>query len=167
MPAFQVIYELYSQAMYHTSLRILNSSTDAEDILQESFLTAFNSLDTLKDNRAFPGWMKRIVINKSLSSIKREKTTWVELEHNYPHEQPEEILDEEIYQSRLNAVRFEFGQLAEPQRIVISLHVFEDLGFEEIGQLLGMPSATARSHYARGRQKISNKINQLFYGGSF
>jgi RNA polymerase sigma factor (sigma-70 family) len=167
MTAFQLIYEQYSQAMYHTSLRIINCSTDAEDVLQESFLTAFNSLENLKDHRAFPGWLKRIVINKSLSFLKREKTTWVELEHNYPGVQPEEILDEEVYQFRLDAVRFELGQLPENQRIVISLHVFEDLGFEEIGKLLDMPSATARSHYARGRQKISNKINQLFYGGSF
>jgi RNA polymerase sigma factor (sigma-70 family) len=167
MPAFQLIYEQYCQAMYHTSLRIINCSTDTEDVLQESFLTAFNSLEMLKDNQAFPGWLKRIVINKSLSFLKRQKTTWIELEHTYLQVQPEEILDEEVYQMRLDAVRFELGQLPESQRIVISLHVFEDLGFEEIGKLLDIPSATARSHYARGRQKISNKINQLFYGGSF
>jgi len=165
MPAFQLIYDQYSQAMYHTSLRIVNCSTDAEDVLQESFLTAFNTLKTLKDSQAFPGWLKKIVINKSLSYIKREKTNWVELEHTYKHDQQDEILDEEIYQIRLNAVRFELGQLPDSQRIIISLHVFEDLGFEQIGELLGMPSSTARSHYARGRQKVSKKINHLFYGG--
>src|SRR5687768_1521061 len=115
MPAFQLIYEQYCQAMYHTSLRIVNSKTDAEDILQESFLTAFNSLENLKDNRAFPAWLKRLVINKSLSYIKKQKTTWVELEHSYHHAQPDEILDEEVYQVKLDAVRFELGQLPEKQ----------------------------------------------------
>ena len=165
MAAFQLVYEQYCQAMYHTCLRIVNNQPDAEDVLQESFLAAFQSLKSLKDTRAFPGWLKKIVINQSITYVKKQQA--IRLAHGPGQEfgYGEEMPDEESYLMKLDAVRSELDQLPANQRIVISLHVFEDLSFEEIGKLLDMPSATARSHYARGRLKISKKINSLCHGG--
>ena len=57
------IYNRYYKAMYNTSLRIVRDSYKAEDIMQESFLTAFSKLETLKDKSVFGSWLKRIVVN--------------------------------------------------------------------------------------------------------
>ena len=58
------IYKLYYKAMYNTSQRIVNNMQDAEDIMQESFLSAFSKLDTYEGNVSFGSWLKKIVINK-------------------------------------------------------------------------------------------------------
>ncbi len=65
------IYKLYYKAMYNTSFRILKDSFEAEDVMQESFLVAFTKLGTFKGDVAFGAWLKRIVINKSITQIRK------------------------------------------------------------------------------------------------
>jgi RNA polymerase sigma factor (sigma-70 family) len=67
------IYKLYYKAMYNTSLRIVNDTAEAEDIMQESFLDAFRRLDSYTGEGSFGSWLKRIVINNSLDAIRRNK----------------------------------------------------------------------------------------------
>ena len=67
------IYKLYYKAMYNTSVRIMNNSADAEDVMQESFLDAFRKIDQYTGSGSFGGWLKRIVVNNSLDAIKRSK----------------------------------------------------------------------------------------------
>ena len=65
------LYNAYYKAMYNTAHRILKDSFEAEDIMQEAFLTAFTKLDMYKGEVAFGAWLKRIVINKSLTQLKK------------------------------------------------------------------------------------------------
>ena len=67
------IYQLYYKAMYNTSLRIVNDSAEAEDIMQESVLDAFQRLDTYTGERTFGSWLKRIVINRSLDYLRKHQ----------------------------------------------------------------------------------------------
>ena len=65
------IYKQYYKAMYNTALRIVNDSFEAEDIMQESFLAAFTKLHTFSENVTFGAWLKKIVINNSLTALKK------------------------------------------------------------------------------------------------
>ena len=65
------IYKKYYKAMYNTSFRILKDEFEAEDIMQEAFLTAFTKLDMFKGEVTFGAWLKRIVINKSITQLKK------------------------------------------------------------------------------------------------
>lgn len=69
------VYENYSKAMYNTSLRIVKDTFDAEDIMQESFITAFAMINDLKDISTFGAWLKRIVINNSLTFLRQHQPT--------------------------------------------------------------------------------------------
>ena len=60
------VYNRYYKAMYNTAVRIVKDSFEAEDIMQDSFLTAFTKLDSLKEAVTFGSWLKRIVINNSI-----------------------------------------------------------------------------------------------------
>ena len=60
------LYKNYYKAMYNTAFRILKDEFEAEDMMQEAFLTAFTKLDTFSGKVAFGAWLKRIVVNKSL-----------------------------------------------------------------------------------------------------
>jgi len=74
------IYKLYYKAMYNTSLRIVNDTMEAEDIMQESFLSAFEKIETYSGTVSFGAWLKKIVINRSLDSLSRRKAIFEEIE---------------------------------------------------------------------------------------
>ena len=67
------IYKLYYKAMYNTSHRIVNNVQDAEDIMQESFLSAFEKIDSYEGNVSFGSWLKKIAANKSLDHLRKNK----------------------------------------------------------------------------------------------
>ena len=60
------IYNLYYKAMYNTAFRIMKDSAEAEDIMQEAFLTAFQRIENYKGDASFGAWLKRIVVNKAI-----------------------------------------------------------------------------------------------------
>jgi RNA polymerase sigma factor (sigma-70 family) len=67
------IYKMYYKAMYNTSLRIVYNSKSAEDIMQESFISSFEKIETYSGTVSFEAWLKKIVINRSLDSIQKER----------------------------------------------------------------------------------------------
>ena len=74
------IYKLYYKAMYNTSLRIVNDTMEAEDIMQESFLSAFEKIETYSGTVSFGAWLKKIVINRSLDTLSRRKAIFEDIE---------------------------------------------------------------------------------------
>jgi len=147
--------------MYHTCLRIVTHAADAEDILQDAFLEAFTTLSRLKNKDAFAGWIKRIVINKSINFIKRKKEAWLQLDaEDADYMQDGGMVDEQEFHLQVEAIKEALAQLPVKYRTVINLHVFEKLGFEEIAVLMETPSATVRSQYLRGKQKILTMISK-------
>jgi len=66
------IYKLYYKAMYNTAFRIVNDSFEAEDVMQESFLSAFTKLDSFSEQVTFGAWLKKIVINKSITALRKK-----------------------------------------------------------------------------------------------
>src|SRR4030042_4960656 len=67
------VYRLYFKAMYNTALRIVSQPAEAEDIMQEAFLSAFSKIETVKGPVSFGAWLKRIVINKSIDALRQRK----------------------------------------------------------------------------------------------
>jgi len=66
------IYKLYYKAMYNTSLRIVNNTVEAEDIMQEAFLSAFEKIGTYSGTVSFGAWLKKIVQNRSLDVLSKK-----------------------------------------------------------------------------------------------
>ncbi|MDO7581782.1 MAG: sigma-70 family RNA polymerase sigma factor [Flavobacteriaceae bacterium] len=73
MQAQMEVYERYHQAMFATALKIVHNKMDAEDIMQESFLIAFNRIDQYKGENNFGGWLKKIIIRKSIQHHRDQK----------------------------------------------------------------------------------------------
>jgi len=74
------IYKLYYKAMFNTSLRIVTDTMEAEDIMQESFLSAFEKIETYSGTVSFGAWLKKIVINRSLDALSRKKAIFEDIE---------------------------------------------------------------------------------------
>jgi RNA polymerase sigma factor (sigma-70 family) len=149
------LYKLYARAMYNICYRIMNSKEEAEDMLQESFTEAFLKLDTFRYESAFGVWLKRIVINKCINSLKRKKAELV-LTDNLPDNnginEGEDIPD--TISLKVRDVQNAMDKLPQGYRVIFSLYLLEGYDHSEIAQILGVSESTSKSQYSRAKQKI-------------
>lgn len=149
--AFYELYNLYSKAMFNIALRILNNAADAEEVLQDSFLKAFDKIASYDPKYAFGVWLKRIVINGSLDVLKKRKIVLVSLEEiQYARE---DDVDDEISYNVENIKKC-VALLPDGYRTILSLYVFEDQSHKEIAELLGISEGTSKSQYNRAKKKL-------------
>ncbi|MFC2107602.1 RNA polymerase sigma factor [Bacteroidota bacterium] len=155
------IYKLYYKAMYNTSLRIIGNRTDAEDIMQESFLDAFRKIDTYNEESSFGAWLKRIVINKSIDALKKSQDfkeiieNEDQISNNLFDEDPVEILSWKV-----ENIRQAIENLSDRYRVILSLYLLEGYDHEEISLILDMKHGAVRTKYSRARQKLLQEIKK-------
>src|SRR5450432_2459775 len=155
------LYEKYAKAMYNTSLRIVNHTADAEDVLQESFCDAFAAIGSFGYKSTFGAWLKRIVINKSINALRKRKMDIIDIEKTNVVQMPEEEnYDEEAMKFKVEEIKKAVKDLPNGYRTVLSLHLFEGYDQEEIAEILQISHATVRTQYMRAKQKLLILIKQ-------
>lgn len=156
------IYELYYKAMYNTSLRIVKNTDVAEDIMQESFLSAFNKIDTYKENVSFGAWLKKIVINKSLDHVKKEKNFETISIDEFGNDIKDDDfkIDYEGQKKQIENIVSGINTLPDSYRVILSLYLLEGYDHEEIGEILNITSSTSRSQLTRGKRKLLETLKQ-------
>lgn len=154
------IYSLYYKAMYNTSLRIVNNTFEAEDIMQEAFLKAFNNLNQFKAEVSFGVWLKKIVVNLSLDSLRKKKTFFESLHNQEVEDLYEEEMEDEV-EYKMEDIRSEINKLPDGYRIVLSLYLLEGYDHEEIGEILHISTSTSRSQYTRSRKKLAENLKKI------
>jgi len=147
--------------MYNTSFRIVANPAEAEDVMQEAFLSVFEKIDTYSGKVSFGAWLKRIVVNESLDFLRRKKNRFVPGEETGADVAAENNdYDFEEEKLKIELVRKCIEQLPEGYRIVLSLHLLEGYDHMEIAEIMQITSSTARSQYARARQKLLEIIKK-------
>jgi RNA polymerase sigma factor (sigma-70 family) len=159
--AFSAIYQKYAKAMYNTSLRIVNHTGDAEDVLQEAFTDAFRSLEDFHYKSTFGAWIKRIVINKSINQLRKRKMDLIDIEKtNVGHLPEEDGPDEQEIRFKVEEIKRAVTLLPNGYRTVLTLYLFEGYDQEEIADILQVSHATVRTQYMRAKQKLLQYIKQ-------
>ena len=147
------IYKQYYKAMFNTALRIVNDSFEAEDIMQDSFLSAFTKLDSFSREVTFGAWLKRIVINNSLTALKKNnRIEKVSLEKITI----KEVEDEIQYYSFLSSgeILNKVSQLKNNYKVAITLNLIEGYDYEEIAQIMDISYENSRTTVSRAKQKL-------------
>jgi RNA polymerase sigma-70 factor (ECF subfamily) len=152
------LYKLYYKAMYNTCYRIVLDEMEAEDIMQEAFLKAFDKLDTYSGKVSFGAWLKRIVINHSLDQIKKKKIDFKELDNNGHEPKEEEEENEDDIKEQIEEIKEAINQLPDGYRIVLSLYLLEGYDHDEIGEILNISGSTSRSQYTRAKNKLKEQL---------
>jgi RNA polymerase sigma-70 factor (ECF subfamily) len=156
------IYKLYYKAMYNTSLRIVNDTMEAEDIMQESFLSAFEKIDTYSGTVSFGAWLKKIVINRSLDTLSRRKAIFEDIDSHISirDDSSEDILRKEELDVRVEEVKEAINKLPDGYRIILSLYLLEGYDHDEIAEILSISSSTSRSQLSRAKQKLLGELRR-------
>ena len=155
--AQMTLYKKYVRAMYQVSRNIIKEEMRAEEAMQDAFLAAFERLDEFKGEVTFGAWLKKIVINKSLDYLKKDKmydksSSSDDLELM----EPEEEID---LTEKIESVKKAMNELPENYRIILSLYYLEGYDYEEISEILDVSYANSRVMLNRAKNKLVTLLN--------
>ena len=145
--------------MFNTALRIVNKTADAEDVLQDSFTDAFMQLSSFENKSTFGAWLKQIVVFKSITLLKKQRMSFVDMEKAEDLPDENEIDEADIWYT-VDMIKQTIQQLTDGYRTVLSLYLFEGYDHEEISEILGVAQSTVRTQYIRAKQKLLNLLKK-------
>jgi len=156
--AYSLIIDSHKDRGFNLAFRISGNREDAEEILQDSFLKAFNSLKGFRMKSSFSTWFYRIVYNTAVSRVRSRKNSPLSLEE-FPADyvdfftkgQTQEDTEREYRESLIN---FALQKISEEERALITLHYYEDLDIREISDITGISSTNIKVRLFRARQKM-------------
>ena len=156
------LYEKYCDGMFCVVMRFLKNSDDAEDVLQESFIKAFQKIDQYKGEVTFGAWLKKIVVNKCIDFLKAKRNVHVPLEENLMHVVEDDDWKVDIGIT-IEEVRSVIEMLSEKYRYVLMLFLIEGYDHSEISQILDIPETTCRTRLLRGKGFLKEKLIKKKY----
>lgn len=146
--------------MFAICLKYSKSYEDAEDTLQDSFLTIFSKINQFRDKGSFEGWIKRITINIAIEKY-RKKTPLRIIKEEIIEDHEDDIM---INENSLNVdfLLNSIQQLPDRYRLVFNLYVLDDFSHKEIATLLEISEGTSKSNLSRARKILKQKVEKHY-----
>lgn len=156
------LYKQYCDGMFCVAMRFLKNADDAEDVIQEAFIKAFQRIHQFKGDVTFGAWLKRIVINKSIDFLKAKKQKLVELDESYMHIEADEdwSIEEGI---SLAEVKNAIESLPEKYKYVVMMFLMEGFDHSEISQVLEITESACRTRLLRGKGFLKELLKNKRY----
>ena len=158
------LYQSYADAMYNVACRIVRNEADAQDVLQNAFIEVYRNLDQYRYQSTPGAWIKKIVVNKSLTFLKKKNKN---VFSNLEIEDVKQIEESDSMPSpvlEIHKVKSAIDELPDGYRTVLNLYIIEGYDHGEISQILGISEATSKSQYSRAKKKLRTILskNELF-----
>lgn len=147
--------------MYNVGFRIVNNTEEAEDVLQDAFISAFNNLGSYRGDSTFGAWLKRIVINKAINYLNKRRPERMPEDERFDVKEEEEVDVLEGFPFTVEKVRAAIEALPDGYRSVLSLYLLEGYDHGEIAEILGITESTSKSQFNRAKKKLK----ELLEGG--
>jgi RNA polymerase sigma-70 factor (ECF subfamily) len=156
--AYGELITRYETGVFNVCYRILHERGEAEDLAQESFMRAYDRLDTFDLEREFGPWIRRVAANLCLNHLEsRHNTTEIMEELDADESQrPETVI--EVHE-RSEKIRQALASLPAHYRVVIELRHYQEMSYGEIAAELNIPLSDVKSHLFRARKILAEKIH--------
>jgi RNA polymerase sigma-70 factor (ECF subfamily) len=151
------LYNLYAGKLLAVSRRYTKSIEDAEEVLSNAFIKAFQNIDSFKGEGALEGWLRKIVVRESLNFIRYQKNIFVELED-------ERFGDKQAYQpdqAEVERLLSLIDELPLGYKTVFNLYAIEGYSHKEIAEMLDISENTSKSQLSKARSHLQRKLNFL------
>ena len=172
--AFREIVLRYQRPVHGLLVRMVRDPSLAEDLAQEVFLKAFRALESFDPERKFSSWLFKIAHNTAIDQLRRKQLATVPLESpdedkpdplallpDQKGESPDRALDR---QNLAQAIQAAVGRLRVEYREVVILRFQQDLSYEEIAEITGLPLGTVKTHLHRARKAMARHLEELGWG---
>ena len=167
--AMAKLYEVTCNEVWRTACSLIRDEDDAMDVLQDTYLKAFRSLEQLESAESLRPWLRQIAANTARDQLRKKKPAlFSELseEEELPFDAEEERI-EALPEARLDQketqrlVRELLNELSDAQRVVIGMYYYQDTPVKEIAKTLGLSENTVKGHLRYGKQRLEKKIREL------
>lgn len=154
--AQKALYERFSAKMYGLCYRYVKNSMTAEDILITAFMKVFDKIHQFKNDGSFEGWIRRIVVNESLTFLRRNKSLYLEAELGHADREPDYLsLSDHLEAEDLLAM---IQELPPGYGIVFNMYAIDGYSHKEIAEHLGISENTSKSQLSRARVYLQKKL---------
>lgn len=146
--AQKALYDLFSARMLAVANSYTNNIHDAEDILLNAFMKCFTKLDECREWKSFPFWLRKIVVNDSISFVRKNKNIlYVDIE--IADDYSDEDLEEQLTDINIEEI---FTQMPVGYRLIFNLYVFEERKHHEIAGILNISEGTSKSQLSKAKK---------------
>ncbi|MEL6675434.1 MAG: sigma-70 family RNA polymerase sigma factor [Bacteroidota bacterium] len=170
--AFEKLLKKYHKSVYYMLLKMVKNGDDAEDLTQEAFAKAFNSIEKFDSKFAFSTWLFRIATNNCIDYIRKKRVQTVSLDAPVEGDDgssmnfdvrdtnldPNEFLLKEQRKRYLNMA---IERLPEKYRVLVRLRYFDELSYEEVAKELNIPLGTVKAQLFRARELLNQELKNL------
>ncbi|MDY0780453.1 RNA polymerase sigma factor [Tenacibaculum sp. IB213877] len=152
------VYQLFAGKLFALSLKYSRNREDAEDVLQDSFLTAFNKIHQFKNKGSFEGWLKRIAVNTALQKYREKSPLYLVKEEQDIVEEEEVVVDDAKVD--ISFLLQLIQELPDRYRLVFNLYVLDNFSHKEIAEMLDISEGTSKSNLSRARLILKQKVEK-------
>jgi len=162
--AYKKLVDKYERALYFHILKMIKDKEQVEDLVQETFVKAFDNLNTYSTNYAFSTWLYRIATNHTIDYLRKKKLKTLSIDEPMKTKDGEmemQLPDESagtdrniIRKQRQKIVQNAIDNLPEKYRKVIQLRHMEEKSYNEIADILDLPLGTVKAHIFRAREML-------------
>lgn len=152
--AQKALYEMFSAKMLAIANSYTNNLHDAEDILLNAFMKCFTKIDECREWKSFPFWLRKIVVNDSISFVRKNKNILyvdIEVADDYSEDDTEENLGE------INIEEI-FSNMPAGYRLIFNLYVFEERKHQEIAEILNISEGTSKSQLSKAKKWLADYL---------
>lgn len=165
--AFGHLVRKYQDRLFTALMQVAGSRSDAEDVVQESLVTAYTKLATFGHGSSFYTWLYRIAFNAAISQRRRRKpSTSLDLKREFTGEEPQDESqhpqEDVLRQERAALVQQALSQLNDEHRAILVLREMEGCDYDTIAEILNLPVGTVRSRLHRARLQMRAHLNVYF-----
>ena len=159
--AFSNVVELYSKKIYWHIRNMVLSHDDANDLVQDTFIKAWNSIESFRGESQISTWLYRIAINETLAFLKKRNIETVPIDSE-KHDFAEIIESDAYFCGDTTDILFHkaINTLPEKQRLVFNMKYFEEMKYEEISEILGTSVGALKASYHIAVKKIEAFIKE-------
>ncbi|MDX2246735.1 MAG: sigma-70 family RNA polymerase sigma factor [Bacteroidia bacterium] len=170
--AFETLLKKYRKSVYYMLLKMVKNPDDAEDLTQEAFAKAFNSIDKFDSKFAFSTWLFRIATNNCIDYIRKKRVQTVSFDapvegddgSSMRFDVKTEDLDPNesmLKDQRRRYLNMAIERLPEKYRMLVELRYFQELSYEEVAEELQIPLGTVKAQLFRARELLNQELKDL------
>ncbi len=171
--AYDQLMEMYHDAVFNIILRMVRNRQEAEDLTQETFIKAYNSINSFNEEYAFSTWLFKIASNHCIDFFRKRKLVTYsmdepvkykddEIAHEYADNEP--TVDKEMVASeKSKMIRQAIEKLPDKYRMAIILRHHEEKSYEEIAEILNLPLGTVKARIFRAREMLKKILKDALF----
>lgn len=170
--AFATLLKKYRKSVYYMLLKMVKNADDAEDLTQEAFAKAFNSIEKFDSKYAFSTWLFRIATNNCIDFIRKKRVQTVSIDQPVPGDDGSSMRfdvrdsnlepdDAMLKQQRKRYLNMAIDRLPEKYRVLVELRYFKEFSYDEVAKELQIPLGTVKAQLFRARELLNQELKNL------